>query len=98
MPGLGGHYLPLVIQNVIDLEQGNTVFSGKVMRRSTMWLLAHYFPHCKGKLIIAYGFLQALAWSDIENLGLLLLLFWEMTRVEKFCVDIEAGWVCGPVI
>lgn len=66
MPGLGGHYLPLIIQNVIDLEHRNTVFSGKVMRRNAMWL-ARYFPHCRGKLIIAYVFLQALAWSDLED-------------------------------
>lgn len=72
------------------MEQGNNrVVSGKV-RRNPLWL-ACYFPHCRGKLILAYVFLQALTPSNSEDLGLFLVR-WEMTRVGKFCcVDIEAG-------
>ena len=87
MPELGGLYLPLIIQNVTDLEQGNRVLSGKVIGTNTLWL-ACYYPHCRGKLEIAYIFLQALTLSDEEDLGLVLVL-WEMTRLGNFCcVDI----------
>lgn len=54
---------------------------------NALWLACH-FPPCRGKLEIAYIFLQALTLSDEEDLGLVLVL-WEMTRLGNFCyVDI----------